>query len=381
VKLDDIERYRTPGQLIEASLKERGWSQRILAIVLGVNETVVNKIVNGKRALDAKTALALSELFGMPADSLLHLQKQYELAQARIVSRPDPGRANRAHLFGTLPVSDMLKRGWIAADGIRDVPKVESALARFFGVESPEQIEILPHAAKETNVFGGVSPAQLAWLYRVKVMASEMLVPRYSKTGVQTAIPRLRELLVSPEAARKVPRVLAECGVRYLIVQTLAGAEIDGVCFWLDDKSPVIAMTMRYDRIDNFWFVLRHELEHVLRGDGRQEMMLDAGLEGERAGTSDDLPAEERRANEAAAEFCVPQKRLKSFIARKAPFFKHRDIVGFARTINVHPGLVAGQLQHQTKRYDRFRDHLVAIRSVLLPNALVDGWGNVAPVD
>jgi HTH-type transcriptional regulator/antitoxin HigA len=139
---------------------------------------------------------------------------------------------------------------------------------------------------------------------------------------------------------------------------------------------------MRYDRIDNFWFVLRHELEHVLRGHGMSgEVMLDAELEGDRAGTGESVPEQERVANQAAAEFCVPQKFMQQFVERKAPFYAERDILGFARSLNIHPGLVAGQLQHRTKRFDRFRDYLVKVRSSVAPSALVDGWGDVAPVD
>ena len=72
--------------------------------------------------------------------------------------------------------------------------------------------------------------------------------------------------------------------------------------------------------------------------------------------------------------------KLDSFVARKEPFFHERDILGFARTLNVHPGIVAGQLQHRTGRYDRFRQHLVKIRHLVSPGAMVDGWGDVAPV-
>jgi HTH-type transcriptional regulator / antitoxin HigA len=72
---------------------------------------------------------------------------------------------------------------------------------------------------------------------------------------------------------------------------------------------------------------------------------------------------------------------LDAFIARKAPFFNERDILGFARTINVHPGLIAGQLRHRTGRYDRFANYLVKIRSVVAPSAIVDGWGDVVPTD
>jgi HTH-type transcriptional regulator/antitoxin HigA len=374
--------YRTPGQLIQALLDSRGWTQRVLAIVLDVDETGINKIVAGKRAVDANLALGLSQIFDVPAETFLQLQKDYDLALARIMSRPDPQLAMRASLFGELPVSEMIRRGWLkGVDDVRNVHGAEAALCRFFGVQSVDEIEILPHAAKKTNVFSEVTPAQLAWLYRVKQIAQQTLVAKYSQSAVADAVNDLRPLLNSAEAARKVPKILAESGVRFVIVESLPSAKIDGVCFWLDERSPVIGMTLRFDRIDNFWFVLRHEIEHVIRKHGQSAAMLDISLEGERAGTGASLPEEERVANEAAAEFCVPQKQLKHFIQVKSPFFAERDIRGFAATYKIHPGLVAGQLQHKTERYDLFRNHLVKIRSVVTPNAMVDGWGDVAPID
>lgn len=370
--------YKTPGQLIEALLSEKGWSKRTLAIVLGMDETGLNRIVSDKRTISAELALVLEEVFGIPADRFLDLQKTYDLAKARMVARPDPGLSTRATLFGGLPVAEMIKRRWLDANDIRNVPEVEASLAKFFGVSSPDQIEILPHAAKKTLVSGDATPAQLAWLYRVKQIANEIIVPRYSPSAVRRAIAQLGTMLSSPEEARQVPRVLAESGIRFVIVESLKSAKIDGACFWLDEKSPVIGMTLRHDRIDNFWFVLRHELEHVLRQHGREAAILDAEVEENRGTNTAD---EERVANEAAAEFCVPAAKIESFVARKSPFFAERDIIGFARTLSIHPGLVAGQLHHVTARYDLFRKHLVKIRSAIRPSAIVDGWGDVAPVD
>ena len=77
-----------------------------------------------------------------------------------------------------------------------------------------------------------------------------------------------------------MPRIMAECGIRYIIVEKLPKARIDGVCFWLDDNSPVIGMSLQRDTIDNFWFVLRHEIEHVLRRDGQDEEVIDEDLAG-----------------------------------------------------------------------------------------------------
>jgi HTH-type transcriptional regulator/antitoxin HigA len=380
--MDDPE-FKTPGQLIDALLSERGWTQRVLGVVLGVDETKLNKLVAAKRPVDAEMALMLGEVFDVDPDRFLALQRRYDLGQARLVAQPDPGRAKRAQLYGGLPISDMIKRGWIDASDVRDTKNVERGLTRFFGVETLDEIEFLPGAAsfKRTNVVGGATPVQLAWLYRVRAIAEDMMTAQYSPFGVRGAVEKLKTLLRSAEEARKVPRILAEAGIRFVMVESLPGAKIDGVCFWLDDETPVIGMTFRYDRIDNFWFVLRHEIEHVLRLHGRAAMMLDAELEGERAGTGESVSEEERVANEAAAAFCVPQREMNHFVSVKAPFFATRDMLGFANTVGVHPGLVAGQLAHRTNNFKRFADYRVKIRSIVAPGAIVDGWGDVAPVD
>lgn len=374
------EPYRTPGQLIESLLADRDWSRKVLAIVLGVDETVLGRVIAAKRPVTAELALSLEEVFGVPAERFMALQKSLELATARIAARPDPARATRAQLFGGLPVTEMIKRRWLDAEDVRDLPKVEASLAKFFGVDSVNEIEVLPHAAKKTDVAAGTTPAQLAWLYRVRQIATEMVVPQFSPFGVRRAIGQLKELTLSAEEARKVPRILAEAGIRFVVVEALPSSKIDGVCCWLDEVSPVVALTFRHDRIDNFWFVLRHELEHVALGHGKGTIFIDAELEKERAGVGADVAEEERLANAAASEFCVPKKSMDSFIARKAPFFAERDILGMAVTLRIHPGLVAGQLQHRTGRYDRFRNHLVKVRSIVAPGAIVDGWGDVAPI-
>jgi HTH-type transcriptional regulator/antitoxin HigA len=372
--------FKTPGQLIQALLQERGWSNRILAVVLEAEETGISKLITDKKSVTPEIAISLEEVFGVKAERFLTLQRDYDLAKARLIARPNPGRANRAHLFGGLPIAEMIKRGWLDVQDVRDMPNVEKAMAKFFGVDSVNDIEILPHAAKKTAVSSEATAVQLAWLYRVRQIASEMIVGQYSNFGARRAIESLRLLTSAAEETRKVPRILAECGIRFVIVESLPSAKIDGVCFWLDEASPVIGMSLRYDRIDNFWFVLRHELEHVLHEHGKSLITIDADLEGDRAGTGDGVSEEERIANLAASEFCVPKKTMDSFVARKAPTFSERDILGVAATLKVHPGLVAGQLRYRTGRYDRFSNHLVKIRSIISPSAVVDGWGDIAQV-
>jgi HTH-type transcriptional regulator/antitoxin HigA len=359
-----------PGFFIQEELDARGWAQRDLAFVLGIEETALNKIIVGKTRISVEMAKALAEAFDVDAELFANLQKSYDLAHA---SPADPAIARRAKLQNIYPVREMIKREWLKPDNL------EIQLARFFEVANENNIPFAA-AAKKTNAEEDATPIQLAWLYRVRQIAKATGSRKFSAKGLRDALPKLRALTSAPEEARNVPRILAECGVRFVIVEPLKSAKIDGVCCWLDDNSPVVGMSMRFDRIDNFWFVLRHEIEHVLQRHGIKDPVVDAELEGERAGDGAAIPEQERVANAAASDFCVPKGEMASFIARKDPFFSERDIVGFARRMNVHPGIVVGQIQAHTKRWDFLRPHLVRVRQFLLPGAMVDGWGQVAPV-
>ena len=188
--------------------------------------------------------------------------------------------------------------------------------------------------------------------------------------------------MFAPDEARHVPRILAECGVRLVLVERLPQAKIDGACCWLID-SPVIGMSLRRDRIDNFWFVLRHEIEHVLQGDGQTDAIIDADLEGIKAGIGDDLPPEERAANMAASNYCVPTDKLLSFMKRKHPFYYEKDVIAFAQTVMRHPGLVIGQMQFRLNddKYLGKKLALYKIRNHVLPGAIADGWGQVIRVN
>ena len=73
-------------------------------------------------------------------------------------------------------------------------------------------------------------------------------------------------------------------------------------------------------------------------------------------------------------------KRCDLFYIRKNPFFSERDVVGFARRVQRHPGIVVGQLQHRIQRYDFLTRLKAKVRQYLLPATVVDGWGEVPPV-
>lgn len=362
-----IGEYQTVGQLLSVALRERAWTKRVLAAVVGVDQTTLGRILNDKKPLDAELAIAFSEVFDIPAERLLTVQQEYELAKARLTAQPDPNRAYRARLLGELPIAEMISRGWIAPVDVRDTAAVEAELTAFFG----HTIDF-PHAAKKTDAETGPTQVQLAWLRVVEQIAETLQVPRYSPAAVREAIEKLQDLRLSVEGIGKVGEILATAGIRFVIVESPSGAKIDGACFWLNDMAPVVGMTLRHDRLDNFWFVLRHEIEHVLRRHGRHHAMIDVDMEADRAAIGE----EERIADAAAADFCVPADQMDTFMAKKAPYFIERDIAGFAASLRLHPALVVGQIQHRTRRYDRFRKFLPKVRAFVVGGVVADGWGN-----
>jgi HTH-type transcriptional regulator/antitoxin HigA len=361
-----------PGYFIREELEARGWTQRDLAFILGVPEQSVNQIILGKRGISSEMAKALAHAFGMSPEFFANLQKAYDLSRAR---EPDPSVKRRARLQSSYPVREMIRRGWLEDT---DASLLELQMARFFEVSDCNDIPHMPHAAKKTH-YDDIPPAQLAWLFRVRQIARSVAAPPYSAKALRDALGRLRRLTLDPEGARHVSHILMECGVRFIVVESLPGAKIDGVCFWLKN-SPVIGMSLRFDRMDNFWFVLRHEIEHVLCKHGQTEEMIDAELEGQRAGTGPKVPEAERIANSAASDFCVPKRDMQSFIAEKSPFFSERDALAFARRIGVNPALVVGQIRNHLQRWDYLSRHLTKIRSFVIADAIVDGWGQVVPV-
>jgi HTH-type transcriptional regulator/antitoxin HigA len=364
-----------PGVYIKEEMEARGWSQRDLAFILGCLEQAINPILNGKRGISPEMAKALGEAFDVPAEFFANLQQAYDLAQART---PDPSVAARRKMQSVYPVREMIKRGWIDQS---DAAMLEIQLVRFFDVQSSEEIPYFKHAAKKSSYEeGGITAVQWAWLYRVRQIAKSISVPQYSEKALRNAVENeLPSLLHAPDEARQIPRILTECGVRYILVEKLPSAKIDGVCFWLED-SPVIAMSTQHDRIDNFWFVLRHEIEHALQKHGREtkEGMIDVDLDS--TGGTVSISEEERVANESAANFCAPSEKLDSFLKRKHPFYYEKDVVAFSRLLNRHPGIVVGQMRRKLNRYDYLTRYLVKVRQYVLPGSIADGWGQVVPV-
>jgi HTH-type transcriptional regulator/antitoxin HigA len=323
--------------------------------------------MSGKKEITPETARGLSAALGTSAAFWMNLDATFRLSKTQY--RDDDVR-KRAAIYGYAPIRDMVRRTWLQAS--ESVVDLEKCVKDFFEVPSLQDRPIFCGAAKETDA--PPTMARVAWAFRVKQIARRVSIPKYSETSLRAAIIKMRSLMRVPSGVSEIPGILATCGVKFIIVEALPSGKIDGITFWLvGGETPVVGMSLRFDRIDNFWFVLRHELEHVLRGHGVDSPMWDIDI----SPSGDVTDERERLANDAASDFCVQKEKMDSWIARKSPFFSEIDLLGFAKTQNVHPGIVAGQLRHRIDRNNLFTKYLAKIRHELIPSAILDGWGQV----
>lgn len=367
-----------PGEIIREELEAREWTQADLAEIMGRPIQAIGEIVRGKKRITEETARELELAFGIDAEIWLRNEALYRLHKAE---KPSPAIAHRALLRQKFPyVREMIRRGWIANSS--DHAVLEEQVKKYFDIPDLESTpKLYRHAAKRTTGYPeNVSGSQLAWLFRVRQIAEAMTVRPYSEKLLRETLVTLSALRASVEEIRRIPQLLAECGVRLVIVEPMPGSKIDGVTFWLGEKTPVIGLSLRLDRIDNFWFVLAHEIEHVLNKHGRDEAMVD--IETDASPEKQNVREEERIANEGAEEFCVPRSEMADFVLRNKPLFSDDKIVGFARAMQVHPGIVVGQLHNTLKgdSYRLFRRYLISIRPIVAPVAMTDGYGQVLPL-
>jgi len=346
----------SPGEILEEELLVRSWSQRDMAAVLGRPVQVVNEIVAGKKTITPETALALSEALGTSADYWLGLESRYRLDLLQSNKTPKESMVQRrAKLFSKVPVNEIIKRGWIKAD-LKDLDQTERAVCNFLGIPSIDDEPEAPFSARKTRRDEPHTPAQVAWARRVRNVAGSVVSAKYSKTGLANLIKELRAFSRSERETVQLAPALAAVGVRLVIVEHLSGTRIDGCALWLGDV-PVVALSLRYDRVDWFWFTLMHELAHVLEREGS----LDTQLVGNDALRN--VSESEERADTRAAEWLIPQDKLQEFADSIRPYFSRTAIQGFADRINVHAGVVVGQLQKRGEiPYSHHRNLLTRVR-------------------
>lgn len=364
-----------PGKMLRQLLEERGWTQEEFASITGKRRQTISDIVSGNSGITADMAVIFAAVFGNTAEEWLRWDSLYRLSTTEI-SGADA--AKRAELYGLAPVREMQKRQWIKATD--DLLELESELKKFFGVSSLEEGFAFPIAAHGPVNLVGLNPAEKAWCFRARQMASALNVAPFDRSLLDVAESEIRELAAYPKEARHLARLLGEYGIRLVIVEPLSGARIDGAAFWLDSNSPVIALSVRFDRIDAFWFTVMHEWAHIKNGDA---LSVDTDLIDPTVGLTVVLVESEaeQRANKGASDSLIPTQDMDSFIRRVGPFYSKERIIQFAHKVKIHPGIIVGQLHHRNEiGYSANREMLVKVRSTVIESTLTDGWNKtIAP--
>lgn len=223
---------------------------------------------------------------------------------------------------------------------------------------SRDQPEVLMRA--------GLGPAEAGatvWLSRVRSIAQWFCAVRdippfagLSKDDV-TEIARL-----SAEVAKlgELGEVLLARGIVLIHEPAIPGAKVDGAVFKLRGGTPVIGLSLRYPRLDHYWFTLTHELAHVVLHDELLSSPIVDDFDVE------SLELIEKQANRLASNSMIPANLWRSCPAKYT--LNEADVRKFAETLGIAPQIVAGRLRRELGRYELFPllINSIDVREVLL---------------
>ncbi|MCC6444110.1 MAG: HigA family addiction module antidote protein [Armatimonadetes bacterium] len=339
----------SPGEVLEEELAARHWTQTDLAAIMKRPVQAINEIIRGTKQITPDTALELGAALGTSPEFWMNLESKYRLWLAR-KNGPASLIQRRSRLFSLVPVRELIKRGWIRHT--ESIDDLERQVVGFLGIASPAETPALNfrYSPKRAPSPG----ALLAWTKRVEQIALAQTVEAFSPDRLQEAIPKLLAYTRRLEDVAQSPSFLRNLGIRFAIVPHLEKTYLDGAAFWMDN-SPVIALTLRYDRIDAFWFTLLHELAHIAAGH--------------QGGYLDDLESPESdpcesEANRIAADWLVPEKAMRH--VSKSDALTKAEIERSGERLGRHPGILIGQLHHRNALdFHRMRSYLAKVRPFL----------------
>lgn len=332
-----------PGDTLAELIDELGITQAELARRMGRPLNPVNEMILGTKEITEDTALELERVLGTPAHFWLARESRYREYLAR---KRDAGRTpDRLDWLEQLPLKQLQEAGQLPKGRLTAAFKatlVDSAL-RFFGVASPEGWQ--EQYGKVQAAFRRANPAKqtdnaaiTAWLRLGEIAAQTRETAPYDAEALQANLPAMRALTVkaAPEIGKELTHLCAQAGVTLLFVAPFTGTHVSGVARWLADR-PLIQLSLLGKWNDVFWFSFFHEVAHILKHPKRAVFLDDA--------TSSAAVAnkEEQEANQFAADLLIPpadRKRLGQLDLTVA------QVRAFATDIKIHPGIVAGALQH-----------------------------------
>lgn len=328
-----------PIEAIKFRMQQLNMNQSDLAPIFG-SRAKASEVLSGKRSLTLKMIRALNEHLGIPADVLIRDGGALPTAPAGID-------------FERFPVMQMAKLGWIkkTAD-IKDRTEeiVQKMVACVGGQQALPQALFRQGGGSRANAKTDVHALQ-AWCLHILCKARQAGLEGVYEQGTidQDFLRELARLSEFDEGPKLAKERLAKHGIALVVASHLPKTYLDGAALWTVDSVPVVGMTIRYDRLDNFWFCLLHELAHLGRhfnnGDG--EVFIDDLQLRERNHERDDI--REQEADEWAQEALIPSELWDGHPVRSSPSVQ--NVISLSRQAKVHPAIVAGRIRHEKQNY------------------------------
>jgi len=335
-----------PIDAIKFRMEQLGLSQKDMAPYIG-NKSKVSEVLNGKRSLTLAMMRALNKGLGISAEVLLK----------------EPGAEFPDQIqnieWSRFPVIEMAKRGWIPmVDDIKE--KAEELLHGF--IEQAGGLETVPKAFFRQGKRGRYNPkmdlfALSAWCIRVQSLARKNpLKTTYIKGSIKQRtlqeVARLSYFDNGPLLAREY---LEKHGIHLIVVPHLPKTYLDGAAILLPDATPVIGLTLRYDRVDNFWFCLLHELAHVSKHLSVSDRLIvdDLDFRGKKIEAEDII---EKEADEMTQNGLIPKKQW----AKKpiSSLDTTREVYALALKLKIHPAIIAGRIRFERNNYKMLSKHV-----------------------
>lgn len=246
-------------------------------------------------------------------------------------------------VWGQLPYKEMIKRKWF------DVPRGGNPVEKvkeFFLQSAGPQFATALHRKKMRSRNVPNEYALLAWqariLQRARDKFEEGKLGRFELND--RWLPELVRLTRRKDGPKRARDLLADKGIVLVVERHLPGSYLDGAAMLADCGTPVVGLTLRYDRLDNFWFVLMHELGHIFLHlfDGLRFDFFDE----ESASDSDTIEVE---ADKFALDALIPKELWDQCLSRFA--LSEEAVRIDAERIGIDPSIIAGRIRKERGNY------------------------------
>ena len=317
---------------IRFRMEQQNLSQNDLVPYLG-SRSRASEILAGKRPLSLSMIRALHYGLGIPAAVLLQT--------------PSSSLKEEDIDWRKFPIKEMVKRGWIQATSIRQ-DNIREVLRDFFGQISPSPAMANVYLKKDhVRSHQPVDYYALAaWSTKILISAKHLQGSAQYQPGVINLefLRKVAKLSRSENGPLLARDFLLQHGISVVIEEHLPKTYIDGAAMMAPSGQPVIGLTLRRDRIDNFWFVLMHELVHIWRHVRTSNSLFFDDLD-EEANTD----RQEKEADELAREALIPRSVWDRSHAR---VLRSPDAAKLlADELAIHPAIVAGRMRREANNY------------------------------